>query len=1752
MKTTPLFCKQFYKLLAITLFVFIATTVTYAQTQGTTNYIKQKGAAVSKNGNGSLGNTVNITKCGLNFVQQSVLLGKRMVPAGVPYNGVTQPAPMLITGLPCFGGVTIEVAYLWFGTSGNGAPISATIQNPLGAISTFPATLIGSGPDKCWNYSGSHSYRANVTSIINGNGTYLLSGLPTGSPNDVDGATLMIIYSDSSVSYTGNIIINDGSIAINGGTSTQAITGFSACQASTTASAFMIVADLQGLGSTLSMNGGSNIGIVENFWDYEQRSTTVAAGQSSSSFSTNSSNDCYNWLLMGLYYQTSCVTCTPISAVLTTNAPPVCQGNPTNFTSTVSSGVGTPPFSYFWFGNGGFTSTQANPTYTYATPGTYTYTLTVTDANNCSATSSGTAVVTGSPTIAVSPANVNLCNGASVSLNASGGSTYLWSTGATTSTIVVSPAVNTNYWVVGTSLNGCFDSAFVSVTVNPPPASAACNTIYATPTGSGAGTQTNPTNLLTALSLANCNNSTIKLQHGTYVISNPISITNNTTLEGGFDLAWNKSNSAQTIISRDANNIELAPDRLVAIDLNSVSNFRIQDISIIVANAPNNSVSNYGIHLVNCSNYDIVRCIINSGNASAGINGTATNGANATNGGAGCFGDEDGTGTRCGGAAGIVAWGANGGNGGTSGSGNNSGNAGAAGVGGAAGGIGGNGSSSNGCPGCVFTSAGMCGRNGTNGANGAAGSAGVAGSAGTFSALFFIPGGQGTTGTNGANGGGGGGAGGGGGQGCFFCNDGSGGGGGGGAAGGQGGFGGTGGTGGGGSFGIAAFSNGINGNIKDCSLNAGLAGAGGVGGSSVGGAGGIGGAGGNFSGSGSCPEVGTGGKGGDGGAGGAGGVGGAGQAGVSMPLYQAGTPLNVTNVNTPIEAIITVVNSGCTDKDVFFSTTTPGTTFQWNFGSGATPATATGATPPAVQYATTGRKTITLTIDGTPYIYTEYVGLLISSLGTNPQILASNIILCAGSSASFLSSITAVNYTWDFGGATTPNNFNGANFDSINNVLFNTPGTFIVTLQTTSDCCGASKLDTLMLTIENTPTAIIAGLDSICLGESDTLFASGGSSYVWNTGDTTSFIVVTPSSPTSYVVIPSSINGCVGVADTFDVFLNQGPQLALLASQTTLCLGDTALLTASGGDSYIWINTSQVNDSIMVAPTTTTTYIVNAFKNNCQPVTDSITINIIPLPSITITQTGVLCAIGDSITLTASLGLSYVWNTGDTTQSIIVSPSSTTTYTVNVTDFNFCTSSLTSITITPPTPLTTSITSVNIDCNGANTGSATVTASGGYGGNTYLWSPTSGTSTTETNLIAGTYIVVVTDSLGCSVTDSVIITQSPPLVLTPTSLNPPCGSTGTATVSVTGGVPSYTYLWNDASAQTTDTATGLTSGTYIVTVTDGLGCQDTASVTIVANPLPTVIANATSLSVCLGSSLTLTGSGALSYTWNNGVTDGVAFSPTTNTSYVVTGTDNNGCQNTDTVAITINSLPTVAANASSTTICFGTTVTLTGSGTLNYTWDNGVVDGVAFSPINTNTYIVTGTDTNGCQDTASITITIIPSTVLANFIVDSLQGFSPLTVNFTNNSSGAVSYLWIFGNGDSSTVVNPATTYTNPGTYTTILIATSSTGCTDTAFVIINVFEEPSDILVPNIFTPNGDGQNDVFTVKGVSLKKIEGEIFNRWGQKLYSWTNLKGGWDGRTLAGEQVPDGTYFYIINAEGKDGKKYFRKGTVSLLK
>ena len=262
-----------------------------------------------------------------------------------------------------------------------------------------------------------------------------------------------------------------------------------------------------------------------------------------------------------------------------------------------------------------------------------------------------------------------------------------------------------------------------------------------------------------------------------------------------------------------------------------------------------------------------------------------------------------------------------------------------------------------------------------------------------------------------------------------------------------------------------------------------------------------------------------------------------------------------------------------------------------------------------------------------------------------------------------------------------------------------------------------------------------------------------------------------------------------------------------------------------------------------------------------------------------------------------------------------------------------------------------------------------------------------------------------------------------------------------------------------SASETPSTATATTLNYWVSQTVNG--CESPrATQDVVIHALPTVTAssNVAGDEICDGGSVTLTGSGATTYSWDNGVTDGVSFSPGTTTTYTVTGEDGNTCENTDMITITVNPLPTVTANSNpaSGEICAGDNVTLTGGGANSYTWDNGVTDGVAFSPTTTTTYTVTGTDVNTCVDTETITVTV-HETPVANISIDNNTICSgdnaTLTVTVTAGASPFIITYNGTGGGDVTTaaVTSPHDiTVSTEETFTLVSVQDANT-CTTTA-----------------------------------------------------------------------------------------------------
>jgi gliding motility-associated-like protein len=514
-------------------------------------------------------------------------------------------------------------------------------------------------------------------------------------------------------------------------------------------------------------------------------------------------------------------------------------------------------------------------------------------------------------------------------------------------------------------------------------------------------------------------------------------------------------------------------------------------------------------------------------------------------------------------------------------------------------------------------------------------------------------------------------------------------------------------------------------------------------------------------------------------------------------------------------------------------------------------------------------------------------------------------------------------------------------------------------------------------------------------------------------------------------------------------------------------------------------------------------------------------------------------------------------------------------YTLTATDpANGC-SSTSTVEIAPnagaPTASITS-TALVIDCNNA-TQSVTVTSAPNTGV-TYTWnnapSSTSPSGDIATFNSPNTYICTVTNTLSnCSTPVQVIVstnTTVPNISISGTQTLTCSSPTAAITTTATG----VTYVWTGSSTIVSGQGTGVVtvnaSGDYTVVITDATnGCTNTVTSHIDADtnvPAASISATTSNSTIsCQNTSVVLsasvTPSGTYSYTWapsgNTTTTENVTSAGVYG---VLVYNSVTGCTTTAQYTVTGNTVTPTVVTTNTTLPCGSTSVTLNATATnVSYSWSttNGTISSgsTTSSPTvgSAGDYIVTVTDnSNGC--TNSSTVTVISTSVAASFSANPTSGSSPLLVNFTNQTPGTGNiYSWNFGddNNNTSTSTDPNHTYNTTGNYTVTLTVTDASGsCSSTATISIEVLEN-SSIIVPNVFTPNGDGKNDVFKITSTGIKEITCNIFNRWGSKVASITEVHGIWDG-----SNANDGTFFYILTATGFDGTEYKQQGYINLFK
>lgn len=371
------------------------------------------------------------------------------------------------------------------------------------------------------------------------------------------------------------------------------------------------------------------------------------------------------------------------------------------------------------------------------------------------------------------------------------------------------------------------------------------------------------------------------------------------------------------------------------------------------------------------------------------------------------------------------------------------------------------------------------------------------------------------------------------------------------------------------------------------------------------------------------------------------------------------------------------------------------------------------------------------------------------------------------------------------------------------------------------------------------------------------------------------------------------------------------------------------------------------------------------------------------------------------------------------------------------------------------------------------------------------------------------------------------------------------------------GASAYTWSPSEGLSSTsgsTVTATPETTTTYTVVDANDIGCSTVGSITVIVIPVPVADAGDYAALCQDAADINLVGSPAGGVFSGNGVT-GNDFNPSVGGNQTITYTyiDVNGCSDTDQTVIEVYALPNVSAGSDQ-TICAGSQITLSASGTTNYQWSNGVANGNSFTPpLGNSYYVVTGTNVEGCQQNDTLWITVL-SQPIASAWSSSTTGYPTLIVDFENNSQFANTYYWTFGNGVSNTTYNLSSQsgiYDLPGTYYMTLVADNGY-CTDIDSIQIIVIPFPDPIIhVPNVFTPNGDGNNDVFFIDTEFVEELDLLIFNRWGNTLYQSSSINHGWDG-LQNGNEASEGVYFFRYKAVGINGSVVEGHGHLTLVR
>ena len=497
------------------------------------------------------------------------------------------------------------------------------------------------------------------------------------------------------------------------------------------------------------------------------------------------------------------------------------------------------------------------------------------------------------------------------------------------------------------------------------------------------------------------------------------------------------------------------------------------------------------------------------------------------------------------------------------------------------------------------------------------------------------------------------------------------------------------------------------------------------------------------------------------------------------------------------------------------------------------------------------------------------------------------------------------------------------------------------------------------------------------------------------------------------------------------------------------------------------------------------------------------------------------------------------------------------------------------------TPISTSITATPVSCNGENDGTATVNPVSGTAPYTYAWMPGGANTASVSGLSAGTYTVTVTDDSNSITIDSVTITEPPEITMSVSGNIIICnGSSIFLTADALGGSGGFQYIWQPENLIGSSVLVSPdTSTSFVVTASDSNGCTaiDSVDVQVVsccANPpVLSILTNQVSCNgICDGSaSITLnalTGTPPYQYNTNPGNLNSLSLSNLCPGQYQSIIVDLNNCK--DTVTFNITEPPPLAPQYSidltdgCAPLCVNMVNLTPNSATASWqlgaaSSQNGNNINHCFNNSGTYTVILTVTDNAGCTGQVTLNTPVTVQTrPMADFITipdepTILNSF----LNFIDNSVNASLWNWSFGDlhDNFSIEQNPIFEYpSDTGTYIVQLIISNEFGCLDTTTKEIHI-KAGYQVFVPNAFTPNGDGINDLFSPKGVGISTDDFKlmIFDRWGDLIFETSELNLGWDGRANGGKYIAQrDVYVWKLHTKDYFENRYENIGHITLVR